>query len=328
MSRLRYIAFRSVQTVFMLWLVLTMLFFFFRLMPGDFTDVMLAQGADPESVAAFEEKWGLNDPLHVQYWQYLTNFVQFDVGTSIQYRIPVWEHVNQRIFNSFILIAPAITAAYVIGSIVGTLAGRSRGSAFEKYGVLPFIVVGTFPSFFTAIVLVIVFAGWGGWFPTSGMYTAGTQAADAAWWEVYFTQDFAKHYILPFTAVLLRYLYLPTLIMRTSVVEVLGQDFSFYRRMTGVSEFRQKLHTAKHASLPVVTLYPVSMTRAIGGLVLIEYVFNWPGIGRTLVEAVMARDIPVVMFVFFLVGAFIIIANFVVDIVYGVIDPRVSISES
>ncbi len=328
MSRLRYLAVRSTQTVFMLWLVLTLLFFFFRLMPGDFTDLMLAGGADPESVESFREEWGLNDPLYVQYWTYLVNFVQLDVGTSIQYRVPVWDHVKIRIFNSFILIAPAITAAYIIGSIVGLIAGRNRGSLFEKYGVLPFIIAGTFPSFFIAIVLVVVFAGWFGWFPTSGMYTPGTRGDEAAWYSVYFTFDFAAHYVLPFTAVFLRYLYLPTLIMRTSVVEVLGQDFSFYRRMTGVSKFKQRMHTARHASLPVLTLYPVSMTRALGGLVLIEFVFNWPGIGRTLIEAVMARDVPVVMFVFFLIAFFIIIANFIIDIVYGVIDPRVSVTDS
>lgn len=312
----------------MLWLVLTLLFFFFRLMPGDFTDIMLAGGANPESVETFRDEWGLNDPLYVQYWQYLVNFVQLDVGTSIQYRVPVWDHVKLRILNSFVLIAPAITAAYIIGSIIGLIAGRSRGSRFEKYGVLPFIVAGTFPSFFIAIVLVVLFAGWLDWFPTSGMYTAGTQDSDAAWHTVYFTRDFAAHYVLPFTAVFLRYLYLPTLIMRTSVVEVLGQDFSFYRRMTGVSEFKQRLHTARHASLPVLTLYPVSMTRALGGLVLIEFVFNWPGIGRTLIEAVVARDVPVVMFVFFLVAFFIIVANFVIDVLYGVIDPRVNVTGS
>lgn len=327
MSRSRYLVFRSAQTVFLLWLVLTLLFFFFRLMPGDFTDLMLAGGADPDAVQELRDEWGLDDPLYVQYWRYLVNFVQLDLGTSIQYRIPVWDHVSLRIFNSFILIAPAITAAYIIGSVVGLVAGRNRGSLFEKYGVLPFIIAGTFPSFFIAIVLVVVFAGWLGWFPTSGMYTAGTQSADGAWYSVYFTRDFALHYVLPFTAVLLRYLYLPTLIMRTSVVEVLGQDFSFYRRITGVSQFKQRVQIARHASLPVLTLYPVSMTRALGGLVLIEFVFNWPGIGRTLVEAVMARDVPVVMFVFFLIAFFIIIANFIVDVIYGVIDPRVSLTD-
>jgi len=115
--------------------------------------------------------------------------------------------------------------------------------------------------------------------------------------------------------------------MRTSVVEILGQDFAYFQRATGLPKINRMKHLAKHASLPVITLYPVSMTRAIGGLVLLETVFNWPGIGLALIEAVLDRDIPVVQFVFFLVAAFVVFGNFVVDIVYGYIDPRISIDE-
>lgn len=327
MSRARYLTFRVVQTVFMLWLALTFLFFFFRLMPGSFVDIMTFQGASPEAVAAFKQKWGLNDPLYVQYWRYLVNFVQGDVGTSLRYRQPVLQYVGQKIFNSFILVGPAITVAYLIGSTVGVLAGSNRGSFLERFGILPFIFTGSFPAFFTSILLVIIVAGWLNLVPTSGMVTAGSVPASAAWYEQYLTQDFAFHYILPFTAIVLRYLYLPTLIMRTSVVEVLGQDFSYYYRMTGLPRAKQWLHTAKHASLPVITLYPVSMTRAIGGLVLVEIVFNWPGIGYALVQGVLFRDFPVVQFVFFLVAAFVILSNFAVDIIYGIIDPRVSIGD-
>jgi peptide/nickel transport system permease protein len=327
MSRTRYFAFRTIQTVFMLWLALTFLFFFFRLMPGSFVDIMTFRGATQETIAAFEQKWGLNDPLYVQYWEYLLNFLRGDVGTSLRYRTPVLEFVATKIFNSFILIAPAITFAYIVGSTVGVLAGSNRGSYLEKFGILPFIFTGAFPSFFTAIVLVIIFAGWLNIFPTSGMVSPGTIEAGAPWYGRYLSMDFAMHYVLPFAAIVLRYLYLPTLIMRTNVVEVLGQDFSYYYRMAGLPKAKQWLHTAKHASLPVITLYPVSMTRAIGGLVLVEMVFNWPGIGYALVQSVLFRDFPVVQFVFFLVAAFVIISNFAIDIVYGIIDPRVSVGD-
>ncbi|NHN42920.1 ABC transporter permease [Halorubellus sp. JP-L1] len=327
MSRVRYIAFRSVQTVFLLWAMLTLLFVFFRLMPGDYTDIMLAQGASTSAVENFRANWGLDDPLHVQYWRYLVNFVTLDAGTSLQFRVPVVEYVRMKLFNSIILIAPAITVAYLLGSTIGTLAGTNRGSLTEKFGIIPVIFVGSFPAFFIAIVLVIVFAGWFDFFPTGGMTTTGTTDAADVWYEQYLSADFGYHYVLPFVAVVLRYLYLPTLIMRTSIVEVLGQDFSYYYRMTGIPKVKRNLHLARHASLPVITLYPVSMTRAIGGLVLIETVFNWPGIGFTLIQAVLARDFPVVQFVFFLVAAFVILSNFAVDIVYGMIDPRVSVDE-
>jgi len=326
MSRQRYLLKRTLQTVFMLWVVITFLFFFFRLLPGSFLDILTFQGASPETIARLKEKWGLNDPLYVQYGRYLWNMLNADAGISLQYRKPVWEYVRMRIFNSFILIAPAITFSYIVGSLIGAVMGTKRGSWFEKHGLIPILFAGSFPSFFIAIMLIIVFAGWLNIFPTSGIVGIG-QSFDT-WWEPYTSKAFAMHYVLPFTAVVFRYLFLPTLTMRTSVVETLGQDFSFYHRMTGLPKLRRLQHTIKHSSLPVITLYPVSMTRAIGGLVLIETVFNWPGIGYTLVQAVVFRDVPVVQFVFFLVATFVILANFGVDVLYGVIDPRVSLGDT
>jgi peptide/nickel transport system permease protein len=135
------------------------------------------------------------------------------------------------------------------------------------------------------------------------------------------------HYILPFTAVFLRYLYLPSLIMRTSIVEVLDQDFVLYQRLVGRSKLNRLRQLAKHASLPVLTIYPISMTQAISGLILIETVFNWPGLGFELFKAILNRDFPVLQFVFFIIAVFIIISNFLIDILYGVIDPRVSIDD-
>lgn len=327
MARVRYVLVRVAQTVFMLWFVLTFLFFFFRLLPGDFTTQMVFAGADPGTIEAVREDWGLNDPLHIQYWRYLTNFLALDLGVSTQYRIPVWEHTKFRIFNTFILAAPGITLAYVLGAGIGTVTGSRRGTLIEKWGIAPLIFLGSFPAFFLAIVFIIVFAGMLDLLPTSGMLSPGTASSYVTWWGPYLTTDFLSHYTLPFGAILCRYLFIPSLIMRTSIVEVMDQDFTVYHRLTGLSKVNRMKHLARHASLPVITLYPVSMSRALGGLVLIETVFNWPGIGFTLVEAVFARDYPTVQFVFFIVAAFVIVSNLIVDILYGIIDPRVSVEE-
>jgi peptide/nickel transport system permease protein len=328
MSIQRYAIKRTIQTIILLWLVLSGLFIFFRLLPGDFTNIMVFRGASEETVEMFQNQWNLNDPLYLQYWAYMKNFIGGNFGVSFQTREPVLEFVSVKLFNSFILVAPAITVGYVLGSIFGAIFGRARGTTLENWGLLPVIFFGSFPSFFIALVLVILFAGVLNWVPTSGMVTYGTIFGEnAPWWKVYTTNDFAIHYALPFTAIVLRYLYSPTLIMRTSVVETIGQDFTFYHRITGISEYAQLKHIMRHSILPVITLYPVSMTRAIGGLVLVEKVFNWPGIGSALVAAVLARDFPVIQFIFFLVAAFVILSNFAVDILYGVIDPRVSVED-
>jgi len=322
----RYVLVRSIQTVFTLWLVLTALFVMFRSMPGDFTAQMAVAGANQEALEALRAKWGLDQPLYVQYWRYISNLAQGNLGESPVYRVPVWEFVKMRIFNTFILVAPAMTFTYILGALIGTIAGSKRGSRLEKLGLIPVIGAGSFPAFFISIVLIVVFASWLNLFPTSGMLSAGGSDA-GTWWGPYVTPDFGIHYVLPFVAVVCRYLFIPSLIMRTSVVEVMGQDYTEYHRLTGLPTTKRLRHVAKHASLPVITIYPVSLARALGGLVLVETVFNWPGIGFTLVEAVLGRDYPVVQFVFFVVAAFVIISNFLIDLLYGVIDPRIRVED-
>lgn len=327
MSFKKYLVFRTLQTIVMLWLVLTALFVLFRSMPGDFTVQMAVAGADEATLQRIRERWGLNDPLYIQYWNYLKNFVQLNMGESPVYRVDVWEFTKMRIFNTFILVAPAITFTYILGAVIGTIFGTRRGTRLEKFGLIPVIGVSAFPEFFIAIVLIIVFASWLGWFPTSGMLSPGITQQYDTWWRPYLTKNFGHHYILPFVAVVFRYMFIPSLIMRTSVVEVIGQDFTEYHRITGMPQLEQLRQIAKHSILPLITIYPVSMARALGGLVLIETVFNWPGIGWTLVEAVLGRDVPILMFIFFIVAAFIIVSNFIVDLIYGVIDPRIRITD-
>jgi peptide/nickel transport system permease protein len=294
-------------------------------MPGSYTDIMIFKGASPESIQAFEKKWGLDEPLYVQYYSYVINFLQFEFGQSLQFRQPVLEYARMKVFNTFILVGPGITLAYVLGAVFGTVLGSQRGSKLEQYSLIPIIASGSFPSFFIAIVLIVVFAGFLNIFPTSGISSGAAIGTYDTWWGQYLTIDFAMHYILPFTAVVLRYISFPSLIMRTSIVEIMGQDFIHYQKMTGLPKLNRLRHLGKHASLPLITLYPVSMTRAIGGLVLIEVVFNWPGMGFALVQAVFSRDFPVLQFIFFVIAAFVILSNFAVDIIYGIIDPRVSV---
>lgn len=329
MTRSRYFLKRTFQTVFMIWIILTFLFLLFRLMPGEFTDVMLAEGATPESVAALEEEWGLNDPLYVQYWAYLTNMASLNVGESIQFRTPVWDYVKMRIFNTILLAVPGITIGYILGTIFGSLLGQKRGSRFEKFGIIGLIMTGAFPSFVIAIFAIIIFSLRLGLVPSSGMIpsTVYLEYQDHAWWRPYLTRDFFRHYILPVSVIAFAYLMGPTLIMRTSVVEVKNQDFVYYQRVSGLPYANRMRHLAKHSIIPVITLFPISLAQALSGLVIIELIFNWPGIGFALIQAVLARDFPIAMFVFFVAASFVVIANFMVDIIYGIIDPRISVEE-
>jgi peptide/nickel transport system permease protein len=250
------------------------------------------------------------------------------MGQSFQYGRPVTEITLERIFNSFILVAPAITTAYILGSVFGGIMGQSPNSKAEKYGTISMAIAGTIPSFFLGLLLVLMFAQTFNLFPTSGMLSIGTQArlgADPSLLQMMATTDFWLHYTLPFITIVLNYLYYPSLVMRTSVVEVSGQNFVYLNRIKGLSRQTRLQHLLKHASLPVITIFPLSLSKAIGGLILVEIIFNWPGIGSLLVDAVLFRDYPVVQFVFFLIAIWVIVGNYVVDICYSLIDPRVSI---
>ena len=327
MSRSRYFVIRTLQTVFMMWALLTFLFFLFRAMPGSFVDIMMAEGANPEAIAQFEKKWNLNDPLYIQYWKYLVNFITLDVGTSIQFGANIWTYTRMKIFNTLILAIPAITTAYALATLIGSYMGTNRGSRSEKFGVISLTTLSSFPAFVLGIFVVIIFALKLNFFPSSGMIPpeVSLRFEDAPWWRPYLTTAFFSHYILPFSVIIFRFLMGPTMIMRTSVVEVLGQDFIYYQEVSGLPTSNRLRHITKHSIIPVLTLYPIQLAQAISGLVVLELIFNWPGIGHALVQAVLARDFPVAQFVFFVSASLVIISNFLVDIAYGIIDPRISV---
>lgn len=328
MSRLRYFARRTAVTAVLIFLVASALFFFFRFMPGDYTSLLVQQGMGPEQIDRLQEQWGLNDPLYVQYYRYMLNLFTGNAGQSFRFGDPVWEIVAPRILNSFVLVAPAITATYVIGALFGAYIGRQRGDFLEKSGIITVSAFHSIPDFFLGIMLIALFSSTLGIFPTSGMLSSQTSIMidGQPYWHRFFLVEFWKHYALPFLTVLLYFMQYPTLIMRNSVVEVSDQEFLHYHRLKGIPERKLLQKIIRHASLPVITLYPISLAASISGLVLIEVVFNWPGIGQLLVSSVLARDFPIIQFVFLVAAVWVILGNFLVDLLYGVLDPRVSVS--
>jgi len=320
----KYIVQRSVLTVFLIFLTITIIFFFIRLMPGDMIDYLASSGASQEEVQQIRELWGLDQPLYVQYLDFLTNLVTGDAGTSLQYRRPVWEVVRPRLLNSLVLLLPAVVVNYIIGSGLGAVIGTKVGSRTEKLGIIVPTMFGTVPQFFMGIILLTLLGGGlFNLFPTGGLVSADTYSGNPL--SVYLTVDFLWHYTLPFLTLTLTGIYLPTLIMRSSIVEVSGQDFMFYHKIKGTPRRTRILRLMRHASLPVVTNLPTAFTTIISGSVLIELIFNWPGMGLLLVQSTLVRDFPVIQVIFAVLAAMIIIGNFAVDILYSVLDPRVTV---
>lgn len=327
MSRVRYYINRTIITAGLIFVTITALFFLFRLMPGSFTDQLAQTGASQDSIEALEERWGLNDPLHIQYITFLQNLIQGDLGTSFRLGEPVSSLVGPRILNSFILVAPAIVAGYIVGSIIGASMGIHKGELSDRFGSIGLIVIGTLPEFVLGIILLVVFSNVLGIFPSGGMISSSFRAENpgAGLLTMIQTGDFWLHYTLPFLTIALRYTFSPSLIMRTSIIEVAGQGFTYYNRMKGLPRSNRFKHLARHASLPVITGFPASMTRALGGVVIVELVFNWPGIGNLLIQSVLFQDYPVIQAVFILIAVWVILGNYLVDILYTVIDPRISL---
>jgi len=328
MSRLSYILRRIGITILLLFAINTFLFLAFRLMPGSYATVLAGRGASPEQIQHVRELWGLNQPLYVQYYQYLENLFNGSLGVSRVSKEPVWETIRTRLMNSFILTLPALVVAFILGSAYGGLLGRNLGSRFEKYGIIPPTSFGAMPDFLIAMIMVTVFSLHLDIFPTGGIVSVETYRTIDTNFELYFTADFWFHYILPFATIVFRFLYFPAMIMRSGIVDILDEGFIKYQKLAGLKSSTRYKRIMKHASLPVITLVPVVTARALSGLVLVEIVFNWPGVGKLLFDAVLIRDTPVIQFAFLLVAAWIVVGNFFVDILYTVIDPRISMGGS
>lgn len=324
MSRVGYYARRVVVTVVLIFAVATFLFFAFRLMPGDYATMLAGSGATQEQMDQLRAQWGLNQPLYVQYYQYMANLLTGNAGISRATGEPVIATVGRSFWNTAVIAIPALLLAFVVGSVYGALMGNKPGSSLEKYGIIPPTVFGTTPDFFLGIILLVLFWGWLGWLPSGGLAGLETYRAVDEHHQIYLTTDFLKHATLPFLTITLKYLYYPALIMRGSVVEVRGQEFAVYQRLLGLKDRTRFKHIMKHASLPVITVLPALTATSVSAQVLIEIVFNWPGLGLLLLESVLQRDTPVIQFLFLVIATWIIVGNFVVDIAYTLIDPRIT----
>lgn len=323
MGMKEYVVRRIGQLIVTYWAFVTILFLLFRIVPGDPTTMFVAQGLTGDAREQMIENLGLNAPLHVQYVQYIANLLQGDLGTSFQFRAPVWDVLAVKFWNTIFLMAGAIVLAYVIGVLGGALLAWWRGSRFETVGVLVTLVARSSPTFWTGIVLMIIFVFGLGWFPAGGIRSVGADAG--GFWNKYFTLDFAHHVFLPMLTGAIYYMATPALLMRNTMLEVLNADFMKVKRAEGLSQVTILYkHAARNSILPIVTIAALVAGKAIGGQLLIEVVFNWPGMGRAMVTAVSYNDYPLAMGAFFLMGSVVILLNFVADLLYVYLDPRVT----
>ena len=319
----KYVLNRVIQIIITFFIVISIIFLLFRVIPSDPSSFLLTPSMTAEAKKTIRAQFGLDEPIPVQYYFYLKNFLRGNFGTSFYSGRPVMEVIKERMVNSIFLITTAVILSYIIGITVGKAIAWKRGSKTEKF----FVVLGLwFYTTFTpwlGILFLWIFAFKLQLFPLGGMITPEKWIADPSLMEKIF--DMGYHLALPLITYVILWFGGYMLLMRNSMLETLKEDYIVTARAKGLEEkvIRDK-HAARNAMLPIVTAFAISVSFSIAGAVLVETIFSWPGIGRTIVEATLRQDYPLVQGAFAVITVVVLIANFVADIAYAYLDPRIS----
>ncbi|HKV46166.1 MAG TPA: ABC transporter permease [bacterium] len=322
-SSTRWIAQRLAQMLLVLWVIATILFLIFRLMPGNPLVAYIDPTFTVEQQRALIHEFGLDLPLWQQYLIYLKASATGDMGVSFFYRTSVAQLVWQMLPNTLILTLGAVIIAFGLGTISGAFLAWKRATVAESVGIPVALALRAAPEFWVGMILLAVFSFTFPWFPSSGTADAGAEYASL--WQQLTTPAFLRHLTLPLLTLVLYLQGLPLLLMRSNMLDVMEEEFVVMARMKGLPERRILLrHAARNALLPVVTAFALVVGYSLGGDVVVENVFSWPGLGRLLVKAVAAKDYPLAQGAFLLIAAVAILMNLAADLVYTWLDPRVS----
>ena len=317
------VATRLAQMLFVLWVVATILFFLFRLMPGDPTVAYIDTNFTEEQVRQLRKTFGLDRPLHEQYVVYLANLVRGEFGDSFHHRQPVLKLLLSVLPNTIILTLTSLIIAYIFGTLVGAWLAWKRGGWAEGVAIPVVLMLRAAPEFWLGMVLLSIFGFKLGWFPSGGAASPG--AVFTTEWARVTSGDFLWHLVLPAATLALYLQGLPLLLMRSNMLDVMSEDFITMARMKGLSNRAIILrHAARNALLPVATAFALGFGASMGGNVVVETVFSWPGLGKLLVSAVASSDYPVAQGAFFLISVVLVTMNAIADWLYSFLDPRVS----
>lgn len=321
MFRASYLARKAMQLALTLFAVITFNFVLFRILPGDPVRLIARAGhLSPEAAAQLRAAFGLDRPLAVQYWYYLRNLFRGDLGFSITYSRPVADIIRERMINTLILLGAATVFIVVLGIGLGVLAAARRGTRTDSGTVVGALVFWSLPTFWTGMILLFLLGVWLRAFPISGVTTPG--AIYTSGWD--HLTDVTSHLVLPTITLALVDIAQFILITRSALVDVLTEDFILTAKAKGLPRRRVIWkHGFRNALLPVITASALYISLVVGGAIQVETVFSWPGMGRLTYDAVTRRDYPILEACFLVFAVTVILANFVTDLLYQVLDPRV-----
>lgn len=318
----KFIAGKLLQYFIVIFLMLTLNFLLPRLMPGN--PLVFLAGEDVGFMSSAEkdailDKYGLNDSIFEQYGAYIKNIFTGDFGYSYQQKRPISELLMERLPWTMLLTGLGLVLSTVIGVMFGAISAWRRGTRTDANLLTVFMFLSAMPSFWVGMILVSIFSAQLGWLPVFGAESA---------WSNYTGMDrlidIGKHLILPLATLILISVTSTFMIMRYSMLNVLGEDYIMMAKAKGVKEKVIKYkHAMRNALLPVATVFMLSLGFTLGGATVIETVFAYPGVGRLMFESVLSRDYPLIQATFLIITFSVVIANFLADLIYPLLDPKV-----
>jgi peptide/nickel transport system permease protein len=316
----RYLLLRLAQFLPVVLAVIVLNFSLIHLAPGDVSTVLAGEEADPVYMAQVRSEYGLDQPFAVQLLRYVGHVLSGDLGVSYRTHAPVMDEILPHVAPTLLLVGSSLLLSVVLGTWLGSMIARRPGSWIDSTVSTLSISLFSIPVFWLGLMLVLFFAVQHRWLPSSGMNTVG--GAREGWPVVLDTLD---HLVLPVVTLSAVWIGQYVRLARTAVAEVLSEPYIMTVRAIGFPERRVLLHYAlRNALLPVVTVFGLQIGLVLTGAVLTETVFSWPGLGRMIYEAILARDTPVIMGAFILMSFTVAVASLITDLVYALLDPRVT----
>jgi len=312
---------KAIYALITIFIVLVFNYFLFRILPGDPLAMLLRNPkATPEMIEAAKQLFGLDKPWYTQFFDYIENMLTGDYGTSFFYKKPVSDVIAGRIMPTLIMVGFAEVLAIIIGILLGVIAAWKRGTRLDV-GMLGFsLITYSMPAFWLGMIMVVIFCVNLHLLPTSGMLTPGATYANT----FEFLVDYGRHLILPSVTLGICLVGEYALTMRNTLTDVLSEDYITTAKAKGFSSgYILRKHALPNAMLPMVTIIAINLGFVVGGTVQIEAIFSWPGLGSLMYDALRARDYPLLQGVFLLITVSVVLANFIADIMYSYIDPRV-----
>ncbi len=314
---------RLVQAIPVVLGIVLFSFLVLHLAPGDTIDVMAGEAGtgDAAYMALLRQKYGLDQPLPIQLWHYLVQIAHFDFGYSIRNNMSVLHLIGQRLGPTCLLMATSIVLSISLGTMCGVIAATRRNSWMDETISLLALLAYAMPVFWIGLIFVIVFSVKLGLLPSGGFYDVARTGPDP-WAQAV---DVLRHLVLPAATLTLFHFAIYTRLMRASMLEVLGMDYVRTARAKGLRRRKVTIrHVLRNALLPVVTMLGTQVASLLGGAVVVETVFNWPGLGRLTYDAVFGRDYTLLIGILLLSSVFVVVVNMLVDLAYAWLDPRIT----